>query len=991
MAMSLRPHVLIEDWLPVAELGIESRRERAAASALPPLSFLHIWWARRPLVASAAVVLAGLMPAWSVETQKWAVSYLADLSNDERRALLHPRPALRPRRDYSSPDENWYRDWLAHLVGIWGDPIAGRAAIDAAKVDGRQLSGNGYGYKQAYRNSPDRTHILALHSLLTLTWGEIPNVLDSTAGGGSIPFEAARYGLPTHANDLNGVAVAVLEAGVRAPAESGNSLLPVLQKWGTVLVDRMKTRLSPLFPLSDGESVIAYIWANAVKDPRSGRLVPLMTDKWLRKGTGQETAVELIVERDGRPLEEPGFRVVTGRAVDAADASRGTVSRGRAVSPYDNLVIDTDYIKAEAKAGRMVQLLYAIAVRTSTGVRTFREPSLDDRQAIARSEAMLADLLPQWLNDGLLPVEEIPEGNDTRPLQYGMSHWTDMFTPRQRLVHGVFAEEFARLVPEVRAELGGDRADEVLALLSLMQGKALNWNARLSSWDVSRQKMRSVFERHDFAFKWTFAEFEGAQALYPWALSQLLDSYKGISDLLDTTAPDPTTGERLARSVVVTQGNAADIPSVADRSVCHLCMDPPYYDNVMYAELADFFYVWEKRTLGRVRPDFFKGVLTDKDNEAVANPARFSAMGKRKNELADADYELKMTAIFAEARRILRDDGVLSVMFTHKRAEAWDTLGTGLLEAGFTIETSWPVNTESEQSLHQANMNSAASTIMLVCRKRVERVDGRRIFLDDIDAEIRTAAREASIRFHDGGIDGVDLLLSTYGPALSVISKNWPVHSSEPDELGRERLLRPEEALSIAREEVVRLRRNRLVGRAAQIDELTDFTMMAWDVFGARAFPFDTARLLALAVGGQDVDDLARAKIIEKKAGSVRLLEPRERVRREGDDAPGVHVGASRFGSQIDAVHTVLHVADVDGMHAAKAVMDRSGLIDSEAFLSTVQGLVNAIPRAKYKGQWINPEAGLLDTLVTAYLPSIVVPVAKDDEPAAQASLFDSE
>src|SRR5271168_2877570 len=148
-----------------------------------------------------------------------------------------------------------------------------------------------------------------------------------------------------------------------------------------------------------------------------------------------------------------------------------------------------------------------------------------------------------------------------------------------------------------------------------------------------------------------------------------------------------------------------------------------------------------------------------------------------------------MAAIFAEADRILRDDGVLSVMFTHKRAEAWDTLGMGLLQAGFIIETSWPVNTEREQSLHQANMNSAASTIMLVCRKRPSVGGAALVYLDDIEQDIRDAARNAAKRFQHVGIDGVDLLLSTYGPTLSVISQSWPVYSSVPDADGRDQLL----------------------------------------------------------------------------------------------------------------------------------------------------------------------------------------------------------
>src|ERR1039458_7200809 len=147
----------------------------------------------------------------------------------------------------------------------------------------------------------------------------------------------------------------------------------------------------------------------------------------------------------------------------------------------------------------------------------------------------------------------------------------------------------------------------------------------------------------------------------------------------------------------------------------------------MYAEVSDFFYVWEKRTVGLIHPELFATELVDKQNEAVANPARFADMGKRRKQLATADYEAKMAAIFAEAERILRDDGVMTVMFTHKRAEAWDTLGMALMQAGFTIETSWPVNTESQSSLHQAKKNAAASTIILVCRKREQDADERRV------------------------------------------------------------------------------------------------------------------------------------------------------------------------------------------------------------------------------------------------------------------------
>ncbi|MCB2413082.1 DUF1156 domain-containing protein [Demequina sp. TTPB684] len=949
-----RPRVLIEDWLPVAELGIESRRERGAASALPPLSFLHIWWARRPLVASAAVALAGVMPTWTED--------LASAFPDSSEVRT----------------ESAYRAWLLRLVGILGDPVRGRRMIDAANAAGVKLQGNGYGYRQAFRNPVSRLDIDLLHAVLRHTWGELPTIADPTAGGGSIPWAASRLGLPVVANDINGVAASVLKAGVEIPATRGLDLLPEIKKWGSILVKRVEKRLKEFFPLNEGESVTAYIWANAVPCPRTGRLVPLLTDKWLRKAAGKEAAVRLVTSVDGTELAEPRFEVALGRDVDRVDAGTGTISRGKAISPYDNLVIDGDYIKTAAQGGQMKQLLYAVAIRKPSGERTFRAPSNADTDALRAAAQHFDDVKDGWLSSGILPTEEFPDGNDLRPKHYGLDRWIDFYTPRQALVHGTFGEEFAALIPELRDAIG-DGADDVLFELALMQGKALNWNSRLSSWNVARQGMRSVFDRHDFSFKWTFAEFEGATALYSWCLDQLDDAYGGIARLLDETgAADLGTSARLHREVTVTQGSAASL-LLDDGSITHVCMDPPYYDNVMYAELADYFYVWEKRTLGRLVPDYFHDDLTDKDNEAVANPARFAAMGKRKSELADLDYETKMTSIFAESRRVLSDDGVLSVMFTHKRAEAWDTLGMGLLQAGFTIETSWPVNTEFEHSMHQANMNSAASTIMLVCRKRANHADDHKVYLDDIEHDIRQAARDAATRFQHDGIDGVDLLLSTYGPTLSVISQNWPVYSSTPDADGRDQLLRPEDALALAREEIVDLRRSRLVGQAAKVDGLTDFVLLAWDTFGAREFPFDTARLLALAVGGLDVDELERAKIVSKASGKVKLLTPKERLRRGADsELPGVTPEAPSFEHVIDAVDTALYIADVDGQQAAKRFLDRHGYTSNAGFISTLQGLANAIPRTKVKGAWVVPEAGLIDTLCTLYFEDVVLPEAEE-------------
>lgn len=965
-----RPRLLIEDWLPVAELGDESRRERTISVAIPPLSRIHVWWARRPLAASCGVVVAALLPAWGADVEAVVNEHLASIAPAAARGILHPRPFLQQHAAYSEPSEEWYHDWVLHLCGVWGDPVGARRTYDAAVASGVRIP-NPYNYKQAYKNSVELEHIVLFHHLVRWAWGgELASVLDPTAGGGSIPLVSSRLGLPTRANDLNGVAATLLEVGVGLPALYGNDLAGETRKWAETLTTAVAEELRPYFPRGATEKVEFYLFVNVIACPRTGRPVPLLPDKWLRKKAGKEAAVSLV-------LEEPGglrFELVEGKEVDAAAASKGTMSRGNAISPYDDLAIDGDYIKTEAQAGRMTQTMYAVVFRDASGERNFRVPNRQDLDAVQAASRQLAKVRSSWEAAGYIPTDFIPEGLKTvEPLRYGIETWADCFTDRQLLVHGTFAEQFNRVAHDVREALEPKQAESVLLVLATLQGKALNWNSRLASWNVNQQSMRSVFDRHDLAFKATFAEFEGADGLYPWTL-HVLDNVEANADLVTSTGMNLTSGRRLDRDVRVTCASAAQLDDYADRSVALVCMDPPYYDNVMYAELADFFYAWEKHRLSNVRPEFFRGDLTDKDNEAVANPARFTAMGKRKKELADLDYESKMTAIFSECLRVLRDDGVLTVMFTHKRAEAWDTLGMGLLQSGFTVETSWPVNTEAENSLHQANMNSAASTIMLVCRKRG---DGtlQKVFLDDIEGDVRQAARDAAERFRGYGIEGVDLLLSTYGPALSVISEHWPVYSAEADEQGRSRLLRPDEALAIAREEVVRLTRQRIVGHDVQIDNHSDFVMIAWETFKAYEFSFDEARRLALTVGALDIDELAQAKVLEKKSGTVRLLPPKDRIRRGGDDSStGVRIDASKFEYMNDALDTVLYVAAVDGMSDAKALLDRLGLLSDQRFLAYVQGLVNAMPRVKAKDEWIVPEAGLLDTLVTAYLPDVTLP-----------------
>ena len=975
--------VLIEDWLPIRELGIESVRERQAASALPPLSFLHVWWARAPLAAANGVTLAALLPVWTEDLLD-EVEGLRD-AFDRVRAN---RPDLRDHRAHMD-NADWYRTWVLWMSGVWGDPVdeMERALASFGKPS--------FAWKQAYKNKPAIADLNVLHHLLIRRWGHLPRVLDPTAGGGSIPYTALRYGLPTWANDLNPVAVGVLDATLRASSIYGEGLVSEIRKWGEKLSDRLRERLEPVFKLDDAsERVTAYLYANTVACPRTGGPVPLAPNWWLGKTDGGSAVrLEAVTNPDGSPGRLI-FHLETGPDF-TFDPDDGTVARGDAISPWDGLVVDGGHIKAEAQSGRMWPTLYAVAVRKPKAkgrgqVRWFREPTETDLDALQAATDELAALEDRWATEDVLPTEEFPAPipkHDIRP--YGFHKWRDFFTDRQLLVQGAFIEEWRRLHGEVIEALGEDRGGEVMTLLAMMQGKATNYNARLSAWHPTRGSMANVFDRHDFAFKWTHAEFEGARELWPWCLSQLVDAYGGVAALMQPVTDDglyaqQVVDHRVPGVVNLSSGSASSMSHIKDCSIECTNIDPPYYDNVQYAELADFFYVWQKRTLGLLHPERFADELTNKDDEAVANVARFADAGRRKTELATFDYQQKMQSIFAECRRVLVDDGVMVVWFTHKRAEAWDTLATAMMEAGFTIEASWPVATQSETSLHHAAKNSAKSTIMLVCRKRQDS-DGEEIFFEDIEGELRQAARAAVEKFErEVGVGGVDLQLATYGPTLSVISRNWPVLSSEPDETGRSRRLRPEEALDVARQEVARLRMQRLVGKDATFDSATDFWLMCWETFQAREFPYDEARKLALGVG-HDVDEAIRAGLQKKKGSNVELVNPTTRgraLRRLVDDA-------GRFERLVDALHFMLVTYRDDKLAAARTWLSDSGYGSEQRFLDAVQAAVNAVPRVRTRKGLSLEEAVLLeDAVVALFGDEISLPVeAKEKVEAEQMTL----
>jgi len=953
--------LLIERWLPIAEIGAESQRERGASSALPPLYFLHVWWARRPLTVSRAAILASILPAWRAD---WPADLLERF-----------------------PSEESYRAWFMRLLGIQGDPVAARRILAWARQTGSFVP-NVYSYPRAFSVNPSEDDLSTLRNLLRWSWGtDTLAVLDPTAGGGSIPFESLRYGFTTYANELNPVANVILEATLDFPALFGPEFAAVIQRWGGELSRRVRDRMGRYFATDSGtHPPLFYLWARTVACPVTGKPVPLSPNWWLQKGS-DPIAVKLLYQPD---WPECRFEIVRGKEAERAKPDQGTIRRGVAVSPWTGDVIDGDYIKREAQAGRMGQQLYAVGVKTERGTE-FRPPSAAEFAAVAAAEEELARRLPGWLADGIVPDEEVPlVSNDQRPRHYGMTRWRDLFSPRQLLALGMTVEVLRELGAEIERELPADQARAVRTYLAFAVDKLADYNSRMSRLDVTRGAIKNTFDRHDFSFKWSHGEMAviAAGKGLDWAIVQVVDAYKGIAKLAQPARLPlwDRDGESPVERLHITQGDAADLSTVATGSVHLVCIDPPYYDNVQYSELSDFFYVWLKRTVGDLYPDWFRAELTDKDDEAVANPARFADFGRKRRDLARQDYERKMAAIFRECHRVLRPDGVLTVMFTHKQVEAWDTLAMALIAAGFRIEASWPIHTESEHSLHQAKKNAAASTILLVCRKR--QAVGEPVWWEDIKGRVRRVARERAAEFAAMGIGGVDLYISAFGPALSVISERWPVLTSEVDpKTNQPKPLRPEVALDLARAEVISLRKEGLLlGRPVQFDPATDWYLMAWDAFKAAEFPADEARKLALALGlDLEQDIVRRERLVEKKASTVVLQTPAERRRRGVVDPD-----AETFPSLIDTVHTAMLIYDEDGSRACEQFLQRTGLRSDSRFRACLQALINAVPRTKVKDAFVRPEAETLERLRLAFFDDLEIPAEEaPPEVVRQKGFFD--
>jgi adenine-specific DNA methylase len=915
----IRKSVFIEKIMPVTLLNEQVYYEHGGN----PFKGLHRWYSRKPLSFSRASVLGSLLPA-----------------------------------DVTMEEFEW-------LLGL--NRRVGRMQDKTTKL---------------YKTPPSPDRIKKVQELCEQMWGtKTPTVLDAFAGGGSIPFEAARYGLNVLASDLNPVAVVTMKAAIEYPLKFGADLQVDIDQWVKWVGDEAEKRLAPFFPSLPGEKVQFYFWAHTVRCPNCESTVPLSPNWWLSRttnyaGKGKERTVTsdwYAVQPIPNPMEKRiDFELVRGRkgqgiTIQTINGEYNpddftTLSRSVGRCLNCNCVIEDEAIKTFAKSSGFGHQLYAVAYRKGSGALEFRLPTELDFDAVCKAEEYLESQRFDWELEGLLPTQDVPSNTHRGPDMYfyGIYKWIEMFNPRQLLTLVIHASIIRDVKEKIQEIHDTAETDAISTYLALALDRCVDKNSRLSGWVPQRILIPRASATHSLNFMWNYAEASGDGKLWKDCAETTTKEYVELCSFLGAKSQSisfPGIQEANLKTTQITAASADSLFHIPDKSLQAVVTDPPYYDSVRYGEISDFFYVWLKVNLSSIFPDLFSNELTDKDNEAIANPGRFRNMGTSPKDtpeiLANQDYEAKMAVAFAEYHRVLRDDGVMTVQFNHKDSGAWDVLAKSLIDAGFEITASWAVSTENPQNLHQAQKNSVSSTVLLVCRKRDP--NAGQAWWDDLRPDVANLVEQRAPEFEANDITGIDLYLSAFGPALNVFSRNHPILDSSGNEV------RPEEAFAEARRAIANYRFYKLAQTDTQgFDPLTTWYMLAWDAFRAREFPFDDARQLALALGGFNVSDLAKTyKLIDSTSGTCKFLTPQQRHKKRAFSLVEAEFSPRYL---IDALHAIITIYFEEGaIEPVRRFLKATGLLSNDLFMRSWEVALKVIPRIGDEKKRIPEERALAD------------------------------
>jgi putative DNA methylase len=849
---------LIEVALPLEAINRESAREKSIRHGHP--STVHLWWARRPLAACRATLLAALLDDPSSHPERFPTDAAQEA---ERERLLH----------------------LVERVVVW------ETATDPALL------------AEARRE-------IAAHSPAGL-----PAIVDPFCGGGSIPVEAQRLGLPVVAADLNPVAVLVTRAltemphanldrpSVTAdgrPADGRGPLAGLAQDirhFGELVLDEAQRRLAPLYPPvaapaagGGAPEVVAWLWARTVQcpNPACRATMPLQSSTVLSAKKGRPAWVEPIVDRGSSGVS---FRVRTGAGTPPEPSKLGRGARFRCVVCGE--VASDDHVKREGHAGRLG------LVPTATVLKGARSRIYADPQPAPDPGERGDDLA--WL-DQPLPA-------NTRwfsPPVYGLTSYVDVFTPRQLatletladLIAGTFGDARAAAL---RAGLAADEADAralaVVTYLALALDRVVMSANTLVRWNSVGEKAQHAFGRQALPMVWDFAEvnvFGSATGSFSAALELLVDPLTRL-----VPGAPAAIAQRDATAQVDTNGAASAM----------VCTDPPYYDNVGYADLSDFFYLWLRRVLRGRQGDLLSTLLTPKTQELVADPHRFGS-----RPAAERHFQAGLELAFRRLRDVQDPARPLVLFYAFKQTErvgeghastGWETMLEGLMAAGFCITGTWPMRTEMATRQVAMNTSALASSVVLVCRLRPADAPPttRKDFLSILQAELPAAMRHLQA----GSIAPVDLAQAAIGPGMAVYSRYAGVIEANGQPM----------TVRTALELINRTLDEILAEQEGDFDAQTRWAISWFEQYGVNPGPFGVAETLCKA-RNVAMNRLVESRIAAVAAGRVRLLDHAE-LPDERDPRTDARL------TVWEIVQHLIRRLDTDGEQAAATVLRSVG------------------------------------------------------------------
>lgn len=809
---------LIEDFIPIREISAEASREKSIRKG--HISTLHLWWARRPLVAARAAVYAALVPAPETPEQR----------------------------------ETYEREMVALCRWELGD--------------------------EALRVARDR--------LVAASGGTPPKVLDMFAGGGAIPLEALRLGCETYAVDLNPVAHLVQLCTLVYPQQFGEHLAEEVKRWGAWVLERVRDEVGDLYPpippratpgadepekpateeaglasprarqrtmfavaeqhelfsptpVAVGSTAlqpVAYLWTRTVRcpNPTCAATVPLVRQTWLVKKAGRTIALK--AHADTRATA--GQRRVRYEVV-AADSERDLgfdpaafSERGNALCPFCGSTVGVDYVKEEGRERRIgTQLMAVVCAQSGRQGKTYISADDLDPMLLPHEARVEARIELLGTETGLRPPDEPlpPQGTLGFRIQaYGLQTWRDLFTPRQTLT----LLTFCKWVRAAHAELlrrgtEPELAKAIATYLAFGLDKVANRGSAAGMWNSIGEKLESPLARGAFPMTWDFPESTPlGEGSGNWA--------EGLEYTVEAIRYAAKAGSVPAN---VLRMNAQQL-RIADETFDAIITDPPYYDNIPYAHLSDFFYVWLKRAVGDLYPEHLSSELTPKKQEAIAEPARFE--GNR--DMARAQYEQMMQQAFAEARRVLKPGAPLVCVYAHKTTAGWSALADSLRGAGFEITEAWPLDTERQTGL-RALRASFASSIFMVARRRERNDVGN--YARDVRPQLLAIVRERVATLRALGISGADLVIACVGAGLRAYTQFARVELPNGEELDATTFLDEVQraVLEVILADVMGLSE----AGVSTVDKVSQYYVLARYQYGTAAVDFDEANVLARGVG----------------------------------------------------------------------------------------------------------------------------------------------